>query len=130
LIVLFLPLIDHVLYIFFYKPVELTSQRVKYFISQKQYKQSILLLFETRNERKDLVFHTLSFMLVFAALAFWFMSSSGSLFGRGLVLGFWLHLSYFVLKKYFNMEFILNNKKNTLLLIISMFLLLFYLGFL
>jgi len=51
------------------------------------------LLYQTRTERKGLIFHTLFFQVIFLILTFWMLSSSGSLFGRGLVLAFALHLS-------------------------------------
>lgn len=53
----------------------------------------IELLYETRSERRGLIFHTIFFQAVFLILTFWIMSSSASLFGKGLVLSFALHLS-------------------------------------
>ncbi len=43
-------------------------------------------------EDKKLVFHTAIFVLIFFVFAFFVMSSSNSLLGRGIVLSFWLHL--------------------------------------
>lgn len=51
------------------------------------------LLYETRTERKGLIFHTLFFQVIFLILTFWMLTSSGSPFGRGMVLAFALHLS-------------------------------------
>ncbi|KKU09916.1 MAG: hypothetical protein UX13_C0026G0032 [Candidatus Woesebacteria bacterium GW2011_GWB1_45_5] len=87
-----LPDIDHLLYIYL-KPQELTSQRVNFFLDRREIKRIIGLLYETRSERRDLIFHTIFFQLIFLVLTFWMISSSGSLFGRGLVLAFALHLS-------------------------------------
>lgn len=92
LIGLFMPNLDHLLYVFVFKPLELTSQRVKLLISEKRYKEAINLLYDTKDERKDLIFHSTNFQLIFAVLTFWVISSSGNLFGRGLVLGFFLSL--------------------------------------
>ena len=39
-----------------------------------------------------LIFHTVTFQLIFLVLTFLVMSSSSSLFGKGLVLAFSLHL--------------------------------------
>ncbi|MEK7550561.1 MAG: hypothetical protein AAB535_02145 [Patescibacteria group bacterium] len=73
-----LPDIDHLLYLYL-RPQELTAQRVT-------------LLYETRGERRDLIFHTAFFQIIFLVLTFWMITSSGSLFGKGLVLAFSLHL--------------------------------------
>jgi hypothetical protein len=88
-----LPDIDHLIYVYFVKPQDLTSQRVGYLVNKKEIGRSVELLYETRNERKDLIFHSVFFQVIFLILAFWMMSSSGSFFGRGLVLSFALHLS-------------------------------------
>jgi|SRR5688572_10267716 len=90
---IFLPDLDHLIYVLFVKPEELTSQRVGYLIDKKDVKRSVELLYETRTERRGLIFHTIFFQIIFLVLTFWMMSSSGSLFGRGLVLSFALHLS-------------------------------------
>lgn len=127
----FLPDIDHILYVLVFKPVELTSQRVAYYLKAKQYKEGLKLLYDTRLERKDLIFHNFRFLLIFGILTFWVVSSSGSLFGRGLVLGFWLHLSVDYLKQYLAGEFVISqDKKQSLYFTIGMFLLLFIFGFL
>lgn len=51
------------------------------------------LLYETRSERRGLVFHTAFFQIIFFIVLFWFLTSSGSAFGIGLVLAFALHLA-------------------------------------
>lgn len=88
-----LPDIDHILYFYFINPNELTSQRFDFYAHRSQYKRMLELLYETRTERKGLIFHTILFQLIFLILTFWMLSSSGSYFGRGLVLAFALHLS-------------------------------------
>jgi hypothetical protein len=50
------------------------------------------LLAMTRSERKDLIFHSVLFQLVFLVLAFFILSSKASLLGRGIVTAFFLHL--------------------------------------
>ncbi len=93
LIGIFLPDIDHFIYAYFVKPQDLTSQRIGYLIDKRNIQRSIELMYETRSERKGLIFHTILFQMIFLVLTFWMMSSSGSLFGRGLVLSFALHLA-------------------------------------
>lgn len=87
----FLPDIDHVLYVFMLKPYELTSQRIKFLLQRRDIKRVVELLYDTRSERKGLIFHTAGFQLIFLLLTFWVVTSSGSIFGRGLVLAFSLH---------------------------------------
>lgn len=86
-----LPDIDHLIYIYL-KPQELTSQRVTFMLSKREIINTFDLLAATRYERKGLIFHSVLFQVIFAVLTFWVVSSSGSLFGRGLVLAFALHL--------------------------------------
>jgi hypothetical protein len=88
-----MPDLDHLVYVFFSGPQELTSQRVAFLWGRKEYKRIIELLYETRSERRGLIFHTIFFQALFLVLTFWIMSSSASLFGKGLVLSFALHLS-------------------------------------
>ncbi len=92
LIGVFMPDLDHLVYIFFTGPQELTTQRVSFLWNNKNYKRIIELLYETRTERRGLVFHTIFFQIIFLVLTFWMMSSSASIFGKGLVLSFALHL--------------------------------------
>jgi hypothetical protein len=88
----FMPDLDHLLYVFFLRPEELTSQRVNYMLEKRNLWGTLNLLAETRSERTKLVFHTALFQIIFAVLSFWVITSSGSLFGRGIVLAFLLHL--------------------------------------
>lgn len=87
-----LPDVDHIIYVYFLAPQELTSQRVSYMVSKKDFWGVIKLLVETRNERRELIFHTVFFQLIFLVLTFFVITSTGSVFGRGLVLAFSLHL--------------------------------------
>jgi len=87
-----LPDVDHFIYILFLKPYELNSQRANSMLVKRSVRQTLEFLAETRYERTKIIFHTASFQLVFVLLAFWVLTSSGSIFGRGLVLAFLLHL--------------------------------------
>lgn len=88
---IFLPDIDHIIYVFFVKPQELTSQRVNYYLGNREIKKSIAVMYDTRSERGGLIFHTIFFQLIFWVLTFLMVTSSG-VFGKGLVLSFALHL--------------------------------------
>jgi len=87
-----LPDLDQFIYIFYLRPYELSSQRVIYMLKNKKFFGAIRLAFLTRAERSKLIFHSVLFQMVFLVLTFFVLTSSGSIFGRGLVLGFSLHL--------------------------------------
>lgn len=96
----FLPDLDQILYVFVLRPMDFVSQRVSSAINVKRYREALSVLYETKHERGEQMFHNVGFVLIFAVLTFWVVSSSGSLFGKGLVLGAWLHLCMYYYKKY------------------------------
>ena len=108
LIGVLMPDLDHLIYVFFLAPQELTSQRVGFLWNRKEIKRLIELLYETRSERRGLIFHTIFFQAIFLLLTFWLMSSSSSLFGKGLVLSFALHLSVDQLVDLIEMKSLIN----------------------
>lgn len=130
LVGLFMPNIDHLLHVFILKPQELTSLRVTALFKNKQIKEAITLLYDTREERKDLMFHTVMYQLIFAVLTFWVVSSSGNLFGRGLVLSYYLTLVIFNLKKFVNKELIFGDQDQTRIYFAVQVILLFVFGLL
>lgn len=87
-----LPDIDHIIYVYYLRPHELTSQRIMYAAGKGQLLASWHLLASTRSERTNLILHTVTFQILFVVLSFLVISSSSSLLGRGLVLAFLLHL--------------------------------------
>lgn len=87
-----LPDIDHLIYIYYLRPQELTSQRVFYEIRKGNFAKSWDLLSTTRSERSHLIFHTVFFQILFIILSFLVVTSSSSLIGKGLVIAFLLHL--------------------------------------
>jgi len=87
-----LPDIDHLLYVSVIKPQEPLSLKVREMFKNKQYVLAIKLLESGRGSLVGLVFHSAGFQLLFVILAFLVVTSSGSIFGRGLVLAFSLHL--------------------------------------
>ncbi len=130
LVGLIMPNTDHLLHVFVFKPQELTSQRVTLLIKNKQYKEALILLYDTRTERIDLIFHTVLFQIIFAILTFWVVSSSGNLFARGLVLSYFLILTLTNLKKVLNNELILENQDQTRIYFAAQSILLFVFGLL
>src|SRR3989344_5260220 len=87
-----LPDIDHLIYVYFLKPQELTSQRVFRMVSKGDLNNTYQLLRSTTDERKKLIFHNALLQVVFVVFAYLVISSSANLFGQGLVLGFLVHL--------------------------------------
>jgi len=87
-----LPDLDHVLYTVFLRPTELTSQRATYLLKNKRWSNAVDLLARTKHERTYCIFHTYLFELVAITLMILVVTSSGSLFGRGVVLGIMIHL--------------------------------------
>lgn len=87
-----LPDIDHVIYVYYLRPYEVTSQRVMYEVNKGNLWQSWDILSKTRSERTNLIFHTILFQVLFLILGFLVLSSSSSLLGRGLMVSFLLHL--------------------------------------
>jgi len=87
-----LPDVDHFIYIYLLRPQELTSQRANRMMNNKDVLGTLRILAETRYERTKIIFHTATFQLIFTILTFWVLTSSGSIFGRGVVLAFLLHM--------------------------------------
>lgn len=100
----FLPELDHLIYALFLKPHELTSQRIQGKVQARQWPAALSLLYVTRKERRELIFHTAFFQIVFVLLAFLIATSTASAFGRGLALGFLITLFMDQLVGYFNRE--------------------------
>jgi hypothetical protein len=89
---LVLPIADHFLYAYLLRPNELVSERIRSMVRGREYRSVVTYAISTKRERSKLIFHTAYFQIVFTVLAFFVITSSGSLFGRGLVLAFLLHL--------------------------------------
>lgn len=88
-----LPDIDHLIYTYFLRPQELTSQRVSHMVENKDVVGATDLLYSTNEERVvNLIFHKAYFQAIFFVLTIFVITSSGSILGRGLVLAFCLHL--------------------------------------
>ncbi len=87
-----LPDIDHLIYIYLLKPNESMSKEVTNLVGNRNFLKSWNILANTRTERKNLIIHSAHFQLIFLAFAFFVITSTGSLLGRGLVLAFALHI--------------------------------------
>lgn len=83
--------IDHVLYLFAY-PDEPVSFRAREYFRQNKLKEVFFLLFNTAGERVRLTFHSAFFQVIFWVTCLFVLTSTGSLFGAGLVLAAGLRL--------------------------------------
>lgn len=84
--------IDHLIYVFWLHPEEATSQEINNLFKQKNYRAVLVKTNETHLGRFHLTFHNALFQVGFLVMVFWVLSSSNSLFGKGLVMAMLLHL--------------------------------------
>jgi hypothetical protein len=87
-----MPDIDQLIYVYVLKPTETNSRRVTAMLDRRDIFGAVKTMVEARYQRDKLIFHTAQFQLIFLMLTFFVVSSSGSVFGRGIVLAFSLHL--------------------------------------
>lgn len=83
---------DHLFYILWAYPQELTGMRMRRFLSQNRFKQAWLFLLETRSERTRLAFHNALFQTIFYLVCFFILTSTEGLLGAGLVMAMALQL--------------------------------------
>lgn len=84
--------IDHLLYVFWIYPQEPTSMKARQLIEQSRFKEALILLSDTHEERLRKPFHSALFQPIFYVFCFFVLTSTGSLFGAGLVLAMALQL--------------------------------------
>lgn len=87
-----LPYLDQIIYVYVIKPAETSSQKIVAMVDRRDLLGAVRSLVEIRYQRDKLIFHNAQFQLLFLILTFFVVSSSGSVFGRGIVLAFSLHL--------------------------------------
>lgn len=90
----FLLNLDQAIYCYFQAPHELASQRVRRLFEQRRYKEGLIFLLESQEERRRAIFHSILFQLVLLVACFFVLTSSGSLLGKGLVLGLFFRSLY------------------------------------
>lgn len=87
-----LPYFDHLVYVYFLRPQEEISLRVKEALSRDGWKEAFDMMFRLRDAGAGMIFHSARFQIIFLVFAFLIVTSSGNIFGRGIVLSFALHL--------------------------------------
>lgn len=85
--------LDRVAYTYAY-PEEQLSQQFTWFVKNKQFAQAFAVLDARRNEQARLTFRSAIFMIVWIPLAFFALTSTSAMFGKGVVMGLMLHILY------------------------------------
>lgn len=87
----FLLEVDHMLYLVAY-PDEPVSFRVREALTARRWQEALAILANTVGERGKLTFHSAFFQVIFWVMCFFVLTSTGSLFGAGLVMAAALRL--------------------------------------
>ncbi len=82
---------DRIAYTFSY-PQEQLSQHFSWYWKQKKYGAALALLDTRRMEQEKLTFRSALFMVIWVPLAFFALTSTVGLFGKGVVMGLMLHI--------------------------------------
>lgn len=89
---MFVWLVDKLVYVYYTRPEDGYSVRVKGLISGKQWKEALRVLWQESDGEMRLAMNNVLFMGVWCGLGLFLMTSSASMFARGLVLGIGLEL--------------------------------------
>jgi len=88
----YLPFFDHIFYAYLLRPHSEESKNIRSLIKPKKFWELVRYVNATKDQREKLIIHTAYFQIVLIFLTFYILTSSGSLFGRGIVYGFSLAL--------------------------------------
>jgi len=92
--------VDRLVWIYWTRPQTQLSVQFRYLIGLKKFKQAGRLLANRKQEQTELTFRSAVFQIIWLILALFTITSSPSIFSRGLVLGLGLHLLYDEWKDY------------------------------
>lgn len=84
--------IDHLLDIFFVHPNEVAKTETVSLLRQRKIREAVVFLADTAANRTKLIFHSTLAQVFFYGLCFWVLTSTGSLFVKGMVMAAGLHL--------------------------------------
>jgi membrane-bound metal-dependent hydrolase YbcI (DUF457 family) len=73
-------------------PQEQLSQQANWYFKEKKYFAALSLLDSRRREQVKLTFRSALFMIAWVPLAFFALTSTSALFGKGVVLGVMFHI--------------------------------------
>lgn len=88
----YLPFIDYLFYAYILRPNNDISKNIRNIVSVRKAKELVIYVNGAKEQMEKLIIHTAYFQAVFSLLTFYVLTSSGGLFGRGLVYGFILKL--------------------------------------
>lgn len=83
--------LDHLVYLLWQNPETSTSAELQRLLKERRFKEALNLLSTTAGQREQLVGHSVIFFSVLIILTFFTLSSTYSLFGKGLVVGLYLY---------------------------------------
>lgn len=83
--------LDRVVYVYNY-PAEQLSQYVRWYVQQKKYGEALALLDARRLEQDKLTFRSALFMALWVPIAFFALTSTAGLLGKGVVMGLMFHI--------------------------------------
>ena len=83
--------VDRIVYTYSYPGTQI-SQQFSWYIKEKKYISALELLDVRRLEQERLTFRSALFMVVWVPLAFFALTSTPALFGKGVVMGLMLHI--------------------------------------
>lgn len=86
--------LDRVIQVYVGRSHEQLSQQVQSYLKKGQWKDALETLLARREEQSNLAFRNGVFGVVFLPVLFFGVTSSASLFGKGLVVGVMLHFLY------------------------------------
>lgn len=83
--------VDRIVYTYSYPGTQI-SQQFSWYIKEKKYLAALELLDARRLEQERLTFRSALFMTIWVPLAFFALTSTAGLFGKGVVMGLMLHI--------------------------------------
>lgn len=83
--------LDRVVYTLSY-PKEQLSQQFAWLVKERRYREALSLLDNRRGEQNKLTFRSALFMVAWVPLAFFALTSTSGLFGKGVVMGLMFHI--------------------------------------
>lgn len=92
---------DRLIYVLISRSDETLSVKVKDLIAQRKIDDGLRLLLAERYDQKELVMRSFLFLVVWAVLGFFTMTSVTDFFARGFVLGIGIHLLFDFVYDYF-----------------------------
>ncbi len=86
--------LDRLIYVYWLHPEDDLSQLIRDHLRQKRWKLALKEMYQRRNEQVKLTTRSAVFVMAWMPLALFAVTSTGSLFAEGLVMGLGLHILY------------------------------------